>query len=245
MLVEVKLEDSSWWKGTVVRQTSKVGVKRKHAIPPNHWCVRGHNGAEMDLDFNKMDWRQAREEDAEVCVVVVPRHLHQQPRVEEAKQKELGLLRQFDTYEEVHLDDISDGVKKNIMDLTWVVTEKDVGEIKVTKARLCVRGYQEKAKIRRDSPTVSKSGLRLLLAVSSSMGWEIESLDAKSAFLQGDIIYRLVYVYPPKESEAGDRVIWKLKKRLYGLGDVSQGWKGRNSILPSMSSRRTGSCQEW
>ena len=97
--------------------------------------------------------------------------------------------------------------KREIMDLTWVITEKN----KSIKARLCVRGYQEREEVRKDSPTVSKPGLRILFSVAASRGWDLYSIDAKSAFLQGDSIDRLVYVYPPREYNSEENkvlVMW-------------------------------------
>ena len=80
----------------------------------------------------------------------------------------------------------------------------------------------EDSSIRRDSPTCMKESLRLTLVTAASKGWQIGSLDIKSAFLQGQKIERDVYIKPPKE--AGTDRLWKLNKTVYGLGDASRGW---------------------
>ena len=86
------------------------------------------------------------------------------------------------------------------------------------------RGFEEgeDSSIRRDSPTCMKESLRLTLVTAASKGWRIESLDIKSAFLQGQKIERDVYLKPPKE--AGTNKLWKLNKTVYGLGDASRRW---------------------
>ena len=104
--------------------------------------------------------------------------------------------------------------------------EKDDHRI---KARLCVRGFQEKAELRRDSPTASKISQRLFLAKAIEKEWTACSLDVSAAFLQGDRIDRTVYVIPPKEfvpsrPNRQEPILWKLTRPLYGLTDASRKW---------------------
>ena len=44
----------------------------------------------------------------------------------------------------------------------------------------------------------------------------------KTAFLQGKLIERTVYVRPPKEAQTNK--VWKLRKSFYGLADASRYW---------------------
>ena len=127
-----------------------------------------------------------------------------------------------------------------ILPCTWVITEKETKGTKTTKARLCVMGNKENGQYRRDSPTVSKTGLRMLFMIASNENWPLESLDAKSAFLQGDQISRIVHVRPPKEYQTEkNRTIWKLRKCLYGLGDAPRGWYRRvDKVLLNLGMER-------
>ena len=110
------------------------------------------------------------------------------------------------------------------MTTTWVITSKSKEQGIVTKARLVVRGFQEDTEnIRSDSPTCSKEGVRLMLALIVARQWKICSLDVKAAFLQGKSIEREVYIMPPKEFRKSS-VLWKLKKVAYGLTDASRSW---------------------
>ena len=54
---------------------------------------------------------------------------------------------------------------------------------------------------------------------------ETNTIDIKTAFLQGEELDREVYLCPPKE--ANTNRIWKLKQCVYGLADASPKWYGR------------------
>ena len=61
-----------------------------------------------------------------------------------------------------------------------------------------------------------------MIAVIITDGWEINSPDIKSAFLQGKEISRDLFVKPPKEAKTDN--LWKLLKTVYGLNDASGTW---------------------
>ena len=90
-----------------------------------------------------------------------------------AKENELDKLAQFGTYEEV----VNSGQKT--LSTRWVITTKD----RNTKARLVVRGFEEKdIEIPRDSPTVGKGAMGLFLSVAALQKWTVKTTDMKSAF---------------------------------------------------------------
>ena len=105
----------------------------------------------------------------------------------------------------------------------WVLTEKSVEGVRVVKARLVVRGYEEKASnIRTDSPTVCRESLWLVSTIAVSNKWKIHSMDVKSAFLQGFPIECVVHVIPPLETNTSN--LWQLRKTVYSLNDASRSW---------------------
>ena len=106
--------------------------------------------------------------------------------------------------------------------LRWVVKPKIIDNKPGLKARLCARGFEEEQNYRTDSPTCSREGIRTILALISSKKWVINSIDAKSAFLQGKHLERTVVVRPPKEANTDK--IWKLNKCVYGLADAPRYW---------------------
>ena len=59
-------------------------------------------------------------------------------------------------------------------------------------------------------------------SVIASKSWTLNSLDIKSAFLQGEEIGRTVYIKPPPEAETD--CLWLLNKCVYGLVDAPRQW---------------------
>ena len=109
------------------------------------------------------------------------------------------------------------------INVRWVCTmkEHDNGTVK-PKARLVARGFEENsADIANDSPTCSKDALRIMLSISSHKLWKINSVDIKTAFLQGQKISRVVHLKPPFEANCPNGYVWLLNKCVYGLTDAS------------------------
>ena len=86
------------------------------------------------------------------------------------------------------------------------------------------RGYEEMGDdVGTDSPTCAKDSLRVVISIISSKNWDVNSIDITAAFLQGKELDRDVYLRPPKEANAPNK-LWKLKKCVYGLNDASRFW---------------------
>ena len=113
-------------------------------------------------------------------------------------------------------------INQDCVSLRWVIQPKIIDGQPSVKARLCARGFEEEQNFRTDSPTCSREGVRIALTLIASNSWSLNSLDVKTAFLQGRPIEREVYVKPPKEAETNK--IWKLNKTVYGLADASRSW---------------------
>lgn len=128
---------------------------------------------------------------------------------EQAKLCELEKLKEFETYTVV------ENTGQECISTRWVITEKGDG---TKKARLVARGFEETQKVQSDSPTVSKSLIRVFFTFCSTLCWLVKSIDVKSAYLQGKPLERQVFIKPPKGYEDPNKV-WKLNKCLYGLND--------------------------
>lgn len=87
---------------------------------------------------------------------------------------------------------------------------------------MCARGFEEDQSFRTDSPTCSREGIRVVLTLIASKGWKCNSLDVKTAFLQGKQLDRTVIVKPPKEADTNK--LWILNKCVYGLADAPRYW---------------------
>ena len=157
---------------------------------------------------------------SDVHVKIVPRRNHNDPKILEAKKKEIEKMNEFGA-----LETIEDIGQENIVPTKWVVSviENDDKGTKEEgfKARLVIRGDLESGveTIRRDSPTILKHTLRLLLHISRQHDWQLRCGDIRSAFLQGMDVEREILVKPPPEAELPDRSLWRLKKSVYGTAD--------------------------
>jgi hypothetical protein len=92
------------------------------------------------------------------------------------------------------------------------------------KARLVVKGYTQWHDIDYDkvfTPVARLDLVRLLIALTAHEGWEVHHMDAKSAFLNGDLLEE-VYVEQPAGFIIGgkEHKVLKLHKALYGLHQV-------------------------
>ena len=179
-------------------------------------CYNYHNesnGEESWIDFGK-DVSKIREmqEDEEVMITI------SDEKTMEAKRKEIDSWIENEVFEEVEWEG------QKTISVRWIVTEKIKKEGKVIKARLVARGFEEELEesITSESPTCSKEVLRIALFVILMMQWSCNTMDIKSAYLQGQGINREVYLQPPPEFFKGK--VWKLKKTVYGLRDAARAW---------------------
>jgi hypothetical protein len=175
---------------------------------------------------------QITEHVQDVFATLIEKDRHGEDGVIDAKKKELESIKSYGTYEEVWSSEVPEADRDKIITKTWNVVQKD--DLRI-KARVCVRGFQEKTDHRRDSPTTSKISHRLFLSKAVEKGWKVHSLDVRAAFLQGDMLDRTVYVIPPKEfvsirSGKQEAILWKLIRPLYGLTDVSRKWYCRMEL---------------
>ena len=98
------------------------------------------------------------EDTNDVYVTEIPIQYHNHPSVIKAKEAELDNYEKYDAYEEVPFEN------QNLITSRWNITQKD-GK---TKARLCVRGFQEERPPQSDSPTASQESYNCLLYTSPS-----------------------------------------------------------------------------
>jgi hypothetical protein len=178
----------------------------------------GENDDIQDMDLGRCWWKRLED----VNIILIPKSKHNDVECIKAKLTELEKLRMFDTYEVIK------HTNQDCISTTWVLWNKG-SEV---RARLVARGFEEKEYVRSDSPTVGKSSMRVLLALAANFGWKVRTTDIKSAFLQGKILDREVFLIPPKEAEVETGYIWKLKRCLYGLNDAARQFY--NSVVETL-----------
>ena len=112
-----------------------------------------------------------------------------------------------------------------VVNCKWVFKTKlsTDGQIKCYKAHLVAKGFFQVEGIDFNetySPVVGYSTVQTLLALTCANGWHIHQMDAKSAFLNGDLKEE-IYIKIPPGQDRPERHVWQLKKALYGLKQVS------------------------
>jgi Reverse transcriptase (RNA-dependent DNA polymerase) len=142
-------------------------------------------------------------------------------------EDEIASFKRFDCYEEVSSEMVS--VDANSIATRWVISKpmNDDGTWR-SKARLVARGYEDKEKDRvsSDSPVASSAAQRLVLALLAEKQWIPNSWDFATTFLQGKSPTRDVFVVPPIDF-VGSHVVWRLKKRIYGIVSAPKPWFDR------------------
>ena len=131
----------------------------------------------------------------------------------------------------------------------WVIEYKRKEGKKIVKARMCIRGFEERnqSTLNCSSPTATKLGHRIVAQTSATKKWPLESLDVSTAFLQGyrfdslppGISRQPCAFSPPKGTFAllasldkvwadaaahPDQYLFLLEKAAYGLKDAPLLW---------------------
>ena len=145
---------------------------------------------------------------------------------EKAKHKELSSWKGHNVYKEVDRSEAAD----NLITTRWIFTDKvDENKVPYMKARLVIRGFQDKEKdaVLSESPTAHTESLKVMLALMPTLGYKPKKMDISTAFLQGKELTRPVYVKPPIEACVDETKCWLLLKGVYGLTEASRMWYER------------------
>lgn len=156
----------------------------------------------------------------------------------EAMEAEYQSLLHNNTWELVDLPS-----NKKVIPCKWIYKTKtdEDGNVTRHKARLVVKGYQQKKGIDYHeiyAPVVRYSSIRYLIGLAVKYGLKIHQMDAVTAFLQGDI-EEDIYMAQPPQFEEGNKVCL-LKKSIYGLKQASRQWnKKLNTTLLEIGMSRS------
>ncbi|KAJ2944224.1 hypothetical protein O0L34_g18204 [Tuta absoluta] len=107
----------------------------------------------------------------------------------------------------------------NVVDSKWLFRIKEEGgNTKRYKARLVARGFSQRYGEDYDetySPVVRHSSLRLLLALAAKSNLNVDQMDVKTAFLNGELKETVYMKQPEGFEEMGDDYVCLLKRSLY------------------------------
>ncbi|KAA3471001.1 Retrovirus-related Pol polyprotein from transposon TNT 1-94 [Gossypium australe] len=104
------------------------------------------------------------------------------------------------------------------------------GSVARYKGRLVVKSYLQEAGIdfhETFSPVVKPTIIRVVLAITVSLGWSLRQVDVNNAFLNGDLSEEIYMVQPPCFEQSrtnGQQLVCKLGKVLYSLKQAPRAW---------------------
>ncbi|KAJ7969877.1 Retrovirus-related Pol polyprotein from transposon TNT 1-94 [Quillaja saponaria] len=122
---------------------------------------------------------------------------------------------------------------KRAVGCKWVFTikKKANGTIERYKARLVARGFTQTYGVdyQETFAHVAKmNSIRVLISCAVNLGWDLQQLDVKNAFLHGDLAEEVYMEIPPGFScQKTEGKVCKLKKSLYGLKQSPRAWFDR------------------
>lgn len=112
------------------------------------------------------------------------------------------------------------------------------------KARLVVKGFHQKEGIDFNeifSPVVRHTSIRFILGLVAQQNLELEQLDVKTAFLNGELDEEIFMAQPEGfEVQGSEQKVCKLKKSLYGLKQAPRQWYKRfDSFMTNQNFQRS------
>ncbi|KAJ9566535.1 hypothetical protein OSB04_002501 [Centaurea solstitialis] len=120
--------------------------------------------------------------------------------------------------------------RKTIIGLKWVFRNKldEHGIVIRNKARLVAQGYRQEEGIDYDetfAPVARLEDIRLFLAHTAHMNFQVYQMDIKSAFLNGKLAEEVYVAQPPGFTDPKHpNHVYKLNKALYGLKQAPRAW---------------------
>lgn len=145
----------------------------------------------------------------------------------QAMNEEIGSLLQQGTWEYV---DTPPGVKPIPVKWVFKVKRDGHGNLERFKARLVAKGFKQQEGIDYDevfAPVTKHSTFRTIMAIAAAYDMEIQQLDIKTAFLQGELSERVYIQQPEGFEEGGKSICCLLNKAIYGLKQAPRVWYDR------------------
>ncbi|KAF7372227.1 Copia protein [Mycena venus] len=149
----------------------------------------------------------------------------------EAYQVELDSIKLHGVYELVPRESVPTGRKIIRSRPVFKIKRGSDGEIQKFKARLVSMGYAQVAgQDYRETyaPTSRFESFRMVLHAGTTLDYEIDHIDVKTAFHNG-LLEEEIWQEQPKgfEVPGKEQWVWKLKRGMYGLKQGSRSWNRR------------------
>lgn len=122
---------------------------------------------------------------------------------------------------------------RKVVGCKWVfkVKQKADGTIDRYKARLVGQGFSQEHGIDYEevfAPVARGNAIRTVLALANKLDWEIQQMDVKTAFLNGDLDTEIYMRQPPGYvDKSHPDYVCKVKRSLYGLKQSARCWNAK------------------
>jgi hypothetical protein len=149
----------------------------------------------------------------------------------QACDEEMQSLHENGTYV---LQQVPAGVKPLKCKWVFKIKRDAAGKVERYKARLVAKGCQQIPGVDYNdvyAPVSTQATLRVLLSFAAENEWEVDHLDVKTAFLNGDLEEELYMMQPPGYENGAAGVACKLQKALYGLRQAPRAWYNKLSSV--------------
>ena len=218
--VRYKMGDDDTW--LIVKLTSRAGKSK--GIHQFCWNTTNPLGIHKVVDFSKdvSEWELLDPDKSDEGAIPTEIYATQEYDEQTREERKLARHREMESWKANKVYTEVTNRNQSCISGKWVYRNKVIDNKPSVKARYVLRGYEEEIDFRTDSPTCKRESIRLLLVIIASKGWKINSIDFKTAFLQGNQIEREVFVKPPRE--ANTNLMWRLNKTVYGLNDAPRQW---------------------
>ena len=143
-----------------------------------------------------------------------------------AMRKEMNLMSEMNVYELVYLP-----AERRAIGCRWVLEFKtDLKGGSTYKARLVAQGFSQVPGVdfgKTFAPVAKSTSIRVISALAALNDWELDSFDAKRAFLWGKLQEDVYMRQPPgfeQSGPGGERLVCHLLSSLYGLKQATYDW---------------------
>ncbi len=144
-----------------------------------------------------------------------------------AMNEEIGSLLEQGTWDYVPTPP---GIKPIPVKWVFKVKRDGQGRVERFKARVVAKGFKQQEGIDYDevfAPVSKYTTFRTLMAIAAAYDLEIQQLDIKTAFLQGELAERIYIQQPEGFQEGSTGTCCLLNKAIYGLKQAPRVWHNR------------------
>jgi hypothetical protein len=141
-----------------------------------------------------------------------------------AMKAELSIMTEMHVYRLTKLPEVRKAIGNR-----WVLEFKEDNKGgPVYKARLVAQGFSQIPGVDYGAtfaPVIKTASIRFIAALACRNNWELDTFDAKRAFLWG-ILKEEIYMRQPKGFEEGDwaSLVWLMLRTIYGLKQSAMEW---------------------